>query len=58
MDNRDLKRAGLKVTLPRVKILRVLESQGPRHMSVDEIFHALVIVAAGLHYAVVALIVV
>lgn len=41
MDNRDLKRAGLKVTLPRVKILRVLESQGPRHMSVDEIFHAL-----------------
>jgi Fur family ferric uptake transcriptional regulator len=41
MDNRDLKKAGLKVTLPRVKILRVLESQAARHLSVDEIYQLL-----------------
>lgn len=45
MDNRDLKRAGLKVTLPRVKILRLLESEVARHLSVDDIYQRLL--AAG-----------
>ncbi len=41
MDNRDLKRAGLKVTLPRVKVLRLLESHPASHLSVDEIYQQL-----------------
>lgn len=41
MDNRDLKKAGLKVTLPRVKILRLLESEDSRHLSVDDIYQRL-----------------
>jgi Fur family ferric uptake transcriptional regulator len=41
MDNRDLKKAGLKVTLPRVKILRLLESEDTRHLSVDDIYQRL-----------------
>ncbi|HEY5720042.1 MAG TPA: ferric iron uptake transcriptional regulator [Gammaproteobacteria bacterium] len=46
MDNRDLRRAGLKVTVPRLRILEVLESVGPRHMTVEDIYQALL--AAGL----------
>jgi len=42
MDNRDLRNAGLKVTVPRRKVLRVLESVGPRHMTVEEIYQALI----------------
>ncbi|MDX1593086.1 MAG: ferric iron uptake transcriptional regulator [Gammaproteobacteria bacterium] len=41
MDNRDLKRAGLKVTLPRVKVLRLLESHPSGHLSVEEIYQEL-----------------
>lgn len=37
----DLKRAGLKVTHPRVKILHIMESSDKRHMGAEEIYKAL-----------------
>lgn len=41
MDNQDLRKAGLKVTLPRVKILQFLEDAPERHMSAEDIYKAL-----------------
>ena len=41
MDNQDLRKAGLKVTLPRVKILQFLEDTSERHMSAEDIYKAL-----------------
>ena len=41
MDNQDLRKAGLKVTLPRVKILQQLEAAAERHMSAEDIYKAL-----------------
>lgn len=48
MESRDLRKAGLKVTLPRVKILELLESgtkdpdsELPRHMSAEDVYKAL-----------------
>lgn len=40
--NQDLRRAGLKVTLPRVKILELLEKAEHHHMSAEEIYKALI----------------
>lgn len=40
--NTDLKKAGLKVTLPRVKILQILESQKDHHVSAEDIYRLLV----------------
>lgn len=37
----DLKRAGLKVTLPRLKILEVLENADPHHVGAEEIYRLL-----------------
>ena len=37
----DLKRAGLKVTLPRLKILEVLENTEPHHVGAEEIYKLL-----------------
>lgn len=37
----DIKRAGLKVTLPRLKVLEVLESADPHHLSAEEVYKAL-----------------
>jgi len=34
----DLRKAGLKVTLPRLKILEILESCDERHMSAEDIY--------------------
>lgn len=42
MDNHDLKNAGLKVTLPRLKILKILEQATPRHISAEDIYKALI----------------
>lgn len=36
-----LKEAGLKVTLPRVKILSVMEASKQRHMSAEDVYKAL-----------------
>ena len=41
MESQDLRNAGLKVTLPRVKILEILESSENRHMSAEDIYRAL-----------------
>ena len=39
--NQELKKAGLKVTLPRVKILELLEASADRHLSADDVYRAL-----------------
>lgn len=41
MDNQDLRKAGLKVTLPRMKILQQLESSEERHLSAEDIYKSL-----------------
>lgn len=41
LTNKDLKDAGLKATLPRVKILDIMESCGVRHLSAEDIYKAL-----------------
>ncbi len=40
-ENQELRRAGLKVTLPRVKIMQILESAEARHMSAEDVYKAL-----------------
>ena len=40
--NQDLRKAGLKVTLPRVKILELLEGAEMHHMSAEEVYKALI----------------
>lgn len=42
MESQDLRNAGLKVTLPRLKILEILETTQPRHMSAEEIYKRLI----------------
>lgn len=39
--NQELKKAGLKVTLPRLKILQMFESNPDGHMSAEEVYKAL-----------------
>ena len=41
MDNQDLRKAGLKVTLPRMKILQQLETSEHRHLSAEDIYKSL-----------------
>ncbi len=41
MDNSDLKKAGLKVTLPRIKILQILENASLHHMSAEDVYRVL-----------------
>ena len=41
MDSQQLKQAGLKVTLPRVKILQILESSDERHLSAEDVYKML-----------------
>ena len=41
MSNSDLKKAGLKATLPRLRILQLLESSETRHMSAEDIYKTL-----------------
>ena len=45
--NQELRKAGLKVTLPRIKILQILESSesGHQHLSAEDVYRALL--AAG-----------
>ncbi|UTA47040.1 ferric iron uptake transcriptional regulator [Simiduia sp. 21SJ11W-1] len=40
-ENQELRKAGLKVTLPRVKILQILESDGSHHYSAEEVYKTL-----------------
>ena len=41
MESSDLRKAGLKVTLPRVKILDILEGSGARHLSAEDVYKVL-----------------
>ncbi len=41
MSNEQLKNAGLKVTLPRLKILNLLESSKERHLSAEDVYKLL-----------------
>lgn len=41
MESADLKKAGLKVTLPRMKILNLLESSGDRHLKAEDVYKML-----------------
>ena len=39
--NHELRKVGLKVTLPRVKILQILEKSTDRHLSAEDVYKAL-----------------
>jgi Fur family transcriptional regulator, ferric uptake regulator len=41
MEGKDLRKAGLKVTLPRLKILEILENSQTRHLSAEDIYRQL-----------------
>ena len=41
MNNQDLKKVGLKATLPRLKILELLETVESRHMSAEDVYKKL-----------------
>ena len=41
VENNELRKAGLKVTLPRVKILQMLDNAEHRHMSAEDVYKAL-----------------
>lgn len=41
MSSQELKQAGLKVTLPRMKILQILQAHSHRHLSAEEIYKTL-----------------
>lgn len=42
MPQADLKTAGLKVTLPRLKVLEVLEEAEPHHLSAEDVYKRLI----------------
>ena len=42
MESEDLRKAGLKVTHPRTRILELLETTGVRHMSAEDIYRRLI----------------
>jgi Fur family ferric uptake transcriptional regulator len=41
MQDKDLRDVGLKVTAPRVKILKILEQDDPHHLSAEDVFQKL-----------------
>ena len=41
MDNANLKKAGLKITVPRLKILEIMENAKEHHMSAEDIYKIL-----------------
>ena len=42
MESQDLRKAGLKVTHPRMRILEILETSGARHMTAEDIYRQLI----------------
>ena len=42
METEDLRKAGLKVTHPRTRIMELLETSGVRHMSAEDIYKRLI----------------
>ena len=41
MESQDLRKAGLKVTLPRMRILEILEHASGRHMTAEDVYREL-----------------
>jgi Fur family transcriptional regulator, ferric uptake regulator len=41
METADLKKAGLKITLPRMKILELFENSGKRHLKAEDVYKML-----------------
>ena len=41
MDSKSLKEAGLKATLPRIRILEILEASAQKHVSAEDVYKAL-----------------
>ena len=41
LQRQELRKAGLKVTLPRLKILEILEEHGDQHLSAEDIYREL-----------------
>jgi Fur family ferric uptake transcriptional regulator len=41
-DSQELREAGLKITLPRLKILQILESSSVHHLSAEDVYKALI----------------
>ncbi|MGV6859479.1 MAG: ferric iron uptake transcriptional regulator [bacterium] len=41
MDSKDLKKAGLKITLPRMKVLEILETSEKRHHTAEQVYREL-----------------
>lgn len=42
MTTKELKQAGLKATLPRLRVLQIMENSGERHFSAEDIYRALI----------------
>ena len=53
MNNLDLKKAGLKATLPRLKILELLENGDARHMSAEDVYKKLLVMGEDVGLATV-----
>lgn len=53
MESQDLRNAGLKVTLPRLKILEILESNSMRHMSAEDVYKLLLTEEADIGLATI-----
>ncbi|MDE2219639.1 MAG: ferric iron uptake transcriptional regulator [Gammaproteobacteria bacterium] len=53
MEGKDLRKAGLKVTLPRLKILEILERSSTRHLSAEEIYRSLIVSSEDIGLATV-----
>lgn len=53
MGDQELRKAGLKVTLPRMRILELLEAASERHLSADDVYNALSEAGADISLATV-----
>lgn len=53
LQRNDLKKAGLKVTLPRLKILEILERTQTRHLSAEDLYRELLEVGEDIGLATV-----
>ena len=41
MESKDLRKAGLKATTPRLRIIEILQEGGPQHLSAEDIYRRL-----------------
>lgn len=53
LSDKEIRNAGLKVTIPRIKILEVLEKADPHHMSAEDIYKKLLDVGEDVGLATV-----